>query len=64
MSRVLAVLIRLDALEERLDAKRKAAPGQLDLFGSGAGGSDATGTNAVAASAPAFGFTPDPPPVW
>ena len=37
MSRVLAVLIRLDALEERLDAKRKAAPGQLDLFGSGAG---------------------------
>lgn len=39
MSRIIPLLMRLDALEHRLDARRKAkvAEGQLDLFGSGPG---------------------------
>jgi hypothetical protein len=47
MSRVIGLLIRLDALETRLDAARrkaKAAPGQLDLFGgAGSGGGEPCG---------------------
>jgi hypothetical protein len=39
MSRIIPLLMRLDALELRLDARRKAkaAEGQLDLFGDGSG---------------------------
>ena len=46
MSRVLAAALRLDALVERLDARRKVSPGQLglDLEGTGQLGLDLEGT--------------------